>query len=52
MPIRVIRSDNKTPTIVLFYRASCIFSNFYPANFEIKIDGKAKSFNCSEQFFM
>lgn len=50
MPIRVVQDKN--PEIVLFYKASCPFSNFYPATFSVKINDKLVEFNCSEQYFM
>uniref|UniRef100_A0A8R1DLE9 NADAR domain-containing protein n=1 Tax=Caenorhabditis japonica TaxID=281687 RepID=A0A8R1DLE9_CAEJA len=39
--------------LVLFYRAGCVFSNFFPAEFQV-IDEKnhALEFNTSEQYFM
>ncbi|UMM37808.1 hypothetical protein L5515_009459 [Caenorhabditis briggsae] len=50
MPLKIIKS--KSPKIVLFYQASCPFSNFHPAHFSIKINGNLVHFSCSEQYFM
>lgn len=50
MPVRVVQ--NKSPKIVLFYTASCPFSNFHPAKFTVKIQEKKLNFNCSQQYFI
>ncbi|CAO4381729.1 unnamed protein product [Caenorhabditis nigoni] len=50
MPLKIIKSRN--PKIVLFYQASCPFSNFHPAQFSTKINGNSLNFSCSEQYFM
>uniref|UniRef100_A0A1I7U845 DUF1768 domain-containing protein n=1 Tax=Caenorhabditis tropicalis TaxID=1561998 RepID=A0A1I7U845_9PELO len=50
MPIRIVK--HKNPKLVLFYRQSSPFSNFYPASFNAEIDGKSVEYNCNEQYFM